>query len=169
MARFCRFLHRGIFKIQCIHFSKIAWKRRSVYAGDPSLKCSRKSNRSHSGDAAAAAAAQFATNNHQPEREGRGRGKGRRTGKKSPPAPARSSQLSGDGDCDPVGKREDGGGRQRMAECTAAAATVRVAGEPAAWSVGGAETIYGYLLQLFSFRACLAKKEEEGEEEERGL
>lgn len=61
-----------------------------------------------------------------------------------------------------------------MAECTAAAATVRVAGEagePAAWSVGrsvgGAETIYGYLLQLFSFRACLAKKEEEGEEEER--
>ena len=60
-----------------------------------------------------------------------------------------------------------------MAECTAAAATVRVAGEPAAWSVGrpvgGAETIYGYLLQLFSFRACLAKKEEEGEEEERGL
>ena len=28
-------------------------------------------------------------------------------------------------------------------------------------SVGGAETIYGYLLQLFSFRACLAKQEEE--------
>ena len=39
------------------------------------------------------------------------------------------------------------------------------AGWPAAaWSlgrsVGGAETIYGYLLQLFSFRACSAKKKE---------
>ena len=167
MARFRRFLHNGIFKIQCIHFSKIARNHRSVYAGDPSLKCSRKSNRSHSGDAAAAAAAQFATNNHQPERA-EGGGKAARPEKRvHPPAQVNSAGRglrSG---------REDGGGRQRMAECTAAAATVRVAGEPAAWSVGrpvgGAETIYGYLLQLFSFRACLAKKEEEGEEEERGL
>ena len=136
MARFCRFLHQGIFKLQSIHFSKNAWRRRSVHAGDPSLKCSRKSNRSHSDDAAAVAAAQFATNNHQPEREGRGRGKGRRTGKKSPPA--RSSQLSGHGDCDLVGKMvvAGNGWRSVRLQQRPSSRVAGEAGEPAAWSVG---------------------------------
>ena len=59
-----------------------------------------------------------------------------------------------------------------MAECTTAGCSRpppphgRSLGWSVGRSVGGAETIYGYLLQLFSFRACLAKKEEKEEEEE---
>ena len=69
-------------------------------------------------------------------------------------------------------------GRPRLAEATDGGVYYGWLQPPAtaAWSlarlvgrsVGGAETIYGYLLQLFSFRACLAKKEEK-EEEERAI